>query len=1473
MRTLSFIPAFLIFLSVSRGQVITTVAGTDTIPVVDGTPALQGSIEPWGVAMDAAGNLYIADGSRDVVVRVDPAGRFARFAGNGIPVYAGDGGQAKDASLNDPERVVVDGQGNVYFSESGNHRVRKVAPDGTITTYAGNGVSGFTGDNGPATSASLNYPVGLALDAQGNLYIADYQNHRIRRVSPQGTITTIAGNGTAGFSGDGGPATQAAINASGVGASTTGEIYIADLWNNRIRRVSQQGVITTVAGNGTAGFSGDGGPATAAALNQPYDVQVDAQGVLYISDYNNVRIRRVSNGTISTYVGNGFTGSGGDGSPAAEAPHNYAFAVSIAPSGALLIGDTSGHRVKSVTNGILKFIAGNGRQITSPDGAPAIVALLNGPHGVRLERSGELLIADTYNHQIRRIRANGTLVNVAGTGEPNFSGDGGPATAATLQNPEDVAVDAAGNIYIADTGTNRIRRVNPQGVISTVAGGSWDCSPAANNPVQPRGLAFHPNGDLYFADLCHYIRKINPQGQMQVVAGTGQAGFADGPAATARFNSPAKIAFDTAGNLYVADEGNHRVRKIDTSGNVTTIAGTGTSGFTGNGGPATAARLNTPRAVAVTANGSILVSEFGNHRVRIITGGVISNFAGNGVEAWAGDGGPAVQASVRRPEGIAIDSAGNVFFADWGNNRVREVLAAAPAVQTTFGTDPQISFQLKTGEVSSFRDVDIKSAILGVRYSASANQPWLEFQPDQGATPAKLRVRANAARLDAGTYRGSVFVRSPNGTPAEKEVPVVLEVSAGQPPKLVAATRSVAFSFVEGDLADSRAVTVGNSGAGTVNFSASISQGTFLSLNSNTGSATQAQPANLQVTANPAGLSVGTYTGAIHIESTGTGDKIDVPVAMTITPSQTKLTLSPAGLFFRAVAGGGTPLPQEITIANTGQGRMNWAASATILSNRANWVSVSTSSGTVVNPATDVSVVQVSVNPAGLPAGDYYGRVDVTSAGNTKQTVSVLLSVLPAGTSLPPEVRPTGLVFTAAQNSNPAAQSVAIAATGNQSVSFNSLRTTGDGANWFAHLPVGGDVSPNNPVRITVQPDFKGLAPGTYNGLINFQFGDGTSQTVSVLSIVTDAGAPQSDATGKEISRAAGGCTPSKLNMVLETSQSVNVKFGQPSNLGVRVVDSCGEAVTNANKNAAVKVSYSPTVEPAQSMDYTPTGRWNKTFQARNVRNGPVRASITAFVSLPNGTILADQVDVQLNVSDTAAAPVISPGAVLNGASFAADVPLAPGTIVTLLGTGLADSDQSALGMAPAPTDFNGVQVRLGDRALPLFYVGRDQINAQVPYDLPLNTQQQILVRKGETLSVPDRFTVGPAQPAVFTRDQNGLGQGVIVNGITNVLADGAHPVKPGDVVTVYCTGLGLVSPSVGEGALAPQSPLSWTVGTLRVSIGGRDANVQFSGLAPGFVGLYQVNAFVPAGVSGNDVPVVLEIGGQRSAPVTIAVQ
>ena len=692
---LSALATFLLLAGSTPGQqIITTVAGGGP---ADGTPALEVPVSyPFGVAAVGLGDFYIASVEQNRIYRVSHQdGTTTTVAGNGVAGFSGDGGPGASASLNTPRSVAVDSAGNVFIADAGNRRVRRVdGATGIITTVAGNGSLSFSGDGGPATSAGIGSPYGLAVDPGGNLYISDSFTYRVRRIdAATGMITTVAGNGNSGFSGDGIPATSATLSPTGIALDLAGNLYIADTGNQRVRRVSAAtGLITTVAGNGTTGFSGDGGPATSASFRGPISVAVDIQGNLYIADLNNKRIRRVrvNNGVIGTVAGNGNGGYSGDGGPATSASLSYPQGVAVDTANAVYIADYSNNRIRKVDlSGVIRTVAGNGSPFWGGDGALASGASLHNPSALAVDSGGNLYISDLGNNRIRRVDAGtGVITTVAGNGLNGFNGDGGAATSASLYSGFALALDAAGNLYIADTNNIRVRRVDAiTGIITTVAGigqngFSGDGGPATSAGIRlPYGVAADAAGNLYISDTFNQrIRRVDgATGIITTVAGNGIAGFGGdgGPATSASLSNPTKLAVDASGNLYIADTANRRVRRVDgTTGVITTVAGNGTSGFSGDGGPATNASLY-PRGVAVDAAGNLYIVDLANQRIRRVEAatGIINTVAGNGSFGFTGDGGPATSASLADPYGVAIDAAGTVYIADSKNGRVRGILA------------------------------------------------------------------------------------------------------------------------------------------------------------------------------------------------------------------------------------------------------------------------------------------------------------------------------------------------------------------------------------------------------------------------------------------------------------------------------------------------------------------------------------------------------------------------------------------------------------------------------------------------------------------------------------------------------------------------------------------------------------------------------------------------------------------------------
>ena len=656
---------------------ISTFAGGGLPVNIPGTAA---SISPQSVAVDSAGNVFFSDGVENVVLKLDAkTGVLALVAGNGTCGFSGDNGLATSAQLCRPAGIAVDSAGNLYIADTGNNCVRKVS-NGVITTVAGNGNYGFSGDNGPATSAQLYGPVGIAVDPAGNLYISDSGNDRIRKIA-NGMITTVAGNGSYGFRGDNGPATSAQLyGPAGVAVDPTGNLYISDSGNNRIRKVAN-GVITTVAGRGTSGFSGDGGPATSAQLQGPAGIAADPAGNLYISDSGNNRIRKVANGVITTVAGNGTAGFGGDGGPASNAQFNPA-GLCVDSGGNLYIADSGNQRIRKVSNGVVSTVAGNGTAGFGGDGGPAAAAQLFAVQAVAVDSAGNVYIAEPA--RVRKV-SSGVITTVAGNGTFGFSGDGGPATSAqfALYSPRGIAVDSAGNLFIADTQNSRVRKVS-NGIVTTVAGNgtpgfSGDGGPAAGAQLStPLGVAVDSAGNLYIMDVSNErIRKVS-NGIITTMVGSGTPGYGGdgGPATSAQLLAVTAIAVDPAGNLYLVDS--QRVRKVS-NGVITTVAGSTAGGFfLGDDGPATDALLNSPTGLAVDSSGSIYIADTGNNRIRKVSNGVITTVAGNGIYGFGGDNGPATSAELEGTSlatssgwGIAVDSAGNLYIADPGNARIR----------------------------------------------------------------------------------------------------------------------------------------------------------------------------------------------------------------------------------------------------------------------------------------------------------------------------------------------------------------------------------------------------------------------------------------------------------------------------------------------------------------------------------------------------------------------------------------------------------------------------------------------------------------------------------------------------------------------------------------------------------------------------------------------------------------------------------
>jgi uncharacterized protein (TIGR03437 family) len=1442
------------------GQIITPVAGSD--PIYKGFSGLAvnaalGSIT--GVAVAQNGTLYLS--SYAVVVAATPSGTISVIAGNGTSGYSGDGGGATQAQLTSPGALTLDPAGDLYITDA--CRVRMVK-NGIISTVAGSGTCASTGDGGPATAANLKSPGSLATDAAGNLYIAD--GTKVRMISG-GAIQTIAGNGSGtGSTGNGGPALSATFNTvAGLAVDpVAGWIYVAD--SGSIRRFTNGGAISAFAGTGTEGFAGDNGPALSAQLGQCGALFLDTLGDLFLIDEQYFsyapgstislppvyRVRMVApNGTITTVAGNGNSGSAGDGGPATSATFYTLAGIAGDSSGNLYLADSGGlgggnSRARKVNGGIISTVAGNGNFRFGGDGGPATAALLADPAGIAVDTSGNLFIGDWGNNRIRKVAPSGTITTIAGNGVGGSAGDGGLATNATLNGPGGVALDSSGNLYVADFYNNRIRRISSSGIITTYAG-------------------------------------------------TGQAGFSGdgGPATSATLNQPLDVATDASGNVYVSDYGNCRVRKITPGGTISTIAGDGGEGG-GDGGLAVNAGF-APDGIGVNAAGDIYIGDTGfatiHGAIRKVSGGVISTVAttsggttplaldgaGNvyfaddnagsikkfspstgSLTIIAGNGGPASTAAIGDVFGLAFDSAGDLFIARLIGS-VAKITATAPSLSVIPGS---LQFTAVEGTNPLPQEPTLLGSQAGAMWQATATTTsggaWLSATPSAGLIPGSLTVTVTSASLQPGSYTGTVTVQVPGASPPSVSVTVQLTVTSAAPGNLTVTPATLTAQGISGGTnPSSQSISIGNTGGGTLNWTATTSTangGSWLSLSSGSGSAGLLTPSVVQVVFNTAGLAPGVYSGTIVVVN-GTQSQT-VTVSLVLSPASPILLLSQSGLLFTAIQGGGLLAPQSVGVANVGTGSTNWTAGVS----SGSWLTVTPASGVSTAGASTVPALQVQANNVGMPAGSYGGLIQVSSSGTvgSPRYVSATLNVLAAGSTVPELVQPVGLIFVGqAGGSPPPAQTLGVSSAALVSVGATVTMSTQSGGNWLTATPTSLSLAPSGTVSISVNP--ASLTAGVYAGIVTLAFGDGTAQNVNVLVVV-----PSNSGAQTESSHAAvvAGCQPSRLVMVMQSiGSNYSTPVGYPASLEAYVVDDCG----NPAASATVIASFSDGDPP---------------LPLPSIGNGIYSASWTpanqaAIVTLTVVGLESPLAPATLTISVTSAPnptppPSIGTGGVVNGASFAHGTDVAPGSIISVFGTNLGPTSGSQAGF-PLPKILGGITLTIDGINAPLFYAGTGQVNAQLPFEIPANAQTQVVARaisgSAEFDAVSGPVIVSAAHPGIFTT--NGT-QGAILN-VSYQLINASNPANPGDVIQIYCTGLGATNPPSVTGQAAT-SGVAVIVPT--VTVGGLAAGLQYAGVAPGFVGLYQVNVTIPTGVTpGSAVPVVITQNGIASNAATIVVQ
>jgi len=1410
----------------SAGVFIETVAGAG---LFDLRPARETPlIQPQAVAVAPNGDLVISDGN--FLIRRVRGAQAAIVAGGGDVVDDGEGVDARRAKLDYPSGVAAASDGAIYFADVRHHRIRCVTPDGRIATVAGRGRPGYSGDGGPGLFADLNLPTALTLSPTGEVVFADTGNHVVRAWDPRTRrIRTVAGTGEEGHSGDGGPARSASFGTiRALAFDPQGNLYIADRTYWVIRRVAPDGAITHFAGTGEPGYAGDGGPATQARLGWIFGMAANQRG-LFVADADAGRVRLINpQGIISTYAGGATrVPRETENVPATEITLKVPAGLALDAQGNLFITDTDSHLIRRVD--------ANTRTVTTAAGAlrfadslPAAETPLYVPGHVAVDQRGNVFFAENGSFRVRRLDAlSGAITTIAGNGREGFRGQ--PESSVSLGGKLGVSVDAQGRVLIADAEVGVIRRYDPATgqapVILDLNRFPWE-----RPGPQPRFALAAPDGSIFLSEWKNdVVFRLAPDGRLLYFAGIeGETGYSGdgGPAVKATLNGPEGLALDNRGGLLVCDADNHVVRRVDLATRVIeTFAGDGIDNYDFDGFAATLASMRRPVALAVN-EGFVFIADESADAVRFVDpDGVINTITGADAPGFSGDGGLALFARLDTPMGVAF-FRNTLLIGDSRNYRLRRLFVQQVANPLQI-SETRLTFRAaEGGDPPSEQLLIVNSSVLGLNLnyaiggSLDNGKDWLYVDSLEGQTPNAIIVSVDTKALTAGRYTGRITVRADNGSQAT----VLVELVVTPPGEL----RTVQLSA---DLLP-LSVSSGGTGSGLLAVSAPggqaipwkirlLTESSWLKLSAREGTT----PANLQVEADAGSLAPGVYAAVGYVEVPEGASTLFV-ILLNVEEAQPSILLDRSALVFETVQGSTAVADQTLAILNNGGAPLSWSISAP---GDQNWLRVSAAAGEL-DPRSPAAAVRVSVNAAELAPGEYTAVLSVAGkeALGSPQPVNVRLRVRPAGAAARPILETTALAFFGAPGSRIPNQTIELGTTGGAVLSFSASANTANGGRWLTVTPGEGVLQFSaQRARLEVSVTASGLRPEDYRevpgcpapaycGKISLLFSDGSLQEVTVLLVLrAAAGAQQTGAKQRHSS-----CVPSRQLLLAPTlAGNFTANAGWPLTLRARVLDDCGGPILNANVTASFSHGDPPmTLANLRNGDYSAT--WTPIGAAANtvVTFKALHPSLAAAELRTGGRVAATAND----------PPAVAAGGVLNAASRRRASLLAPRGLIAIQG-------------ANFPADAAEVQVLIGGQAAAVVSSSPEEILAVAPEDVAQRRSTTVLVSARGFLSAPQIVSVAPVDPGLFPPPE------------------AAAPVA-GSTLEVEATGLGAVD-ETGR-VLTP----------VTARFGAMEAEVDSAVAMPDRPGRYRIALRVPGGIAGEQKLTVAQ-GDSVSNELTLLVQ